>query len=172
MLRSPVTSTSADKTMFVARSGRTHLRSFASRRKARRTHRPKSRPKKGGLAALGQASRTPSLQTTRAWAMTLAGSSGFRHNRWGGNCELRWRIARFRIGEAIVDVNTRLTARRHSPFSVWDLNRLAQNCRLLRPLADDNFQVKSLSEPLKFPQAQFGAAPQARLGLARRFRCR
>jgi tetratricopeptide (TPR) repeat protein len=36
-----VTSTSADKTMFVARSGRTHRSEFASKRSARRSHRPK-----------------------------------------------------------------------------------------------------------------------------------
>ena len=35
-----VTSTTADKTMFVARCGRTHLRKFASSRQARRSHRP------------------------------------------------------------------------------------------------------------------------------------
>src|SRR5262245_30959630 len=43
-LRSPVTSTSADKTMFVACFGRTHLRKLASECRARRTHRPDHPP--------------------------------------------------------------------------------------------------------------------------------
>ena len=73
-------STTADKTMFVARSGRTHLRKFASRRKARRTTRPRYRSPSSTLTGMvGRASPCPGAAPPRC--LISSRSRGDRHGQ-------------------------------------------------------------------------------------------
>ena len=73
-------STTADKTMFVARSGRTHLRKFASRRKARRTTRPRYRSPSSTLTGMvGRASPCPGAAPPRS--VISSRSRGDRHGQ-------------------------------------------------------------------------------------------